>query len=488
MRRVVIGGGGIAGLATAAHLRDLVTPDTEILVLEAGPRLGGNIQTERQDGFIVERGPNGYLDNAPATAALVARIGLDEEVLPADARAARRFIFRDGRLHEIPLSPLRFFGSPVLSARGRARILLEPFARRRPAGVDESVAAFATRRIGGEAARVLVDAMVSGVFAGDVDRLSLASAFPKMAKMEADHGSLVRAMIAAGKTRRREGRRAPRSGGPSGPGGTLTSFRAGLDTFVSRLAEHLSSVRVRVRVECPIRTVSPVPGNPGRWVVETPTDLVEADAVVLATPAPHTAPILERVDPRFGQELRAIPAASLAVVALAYDATSIGADLDGFGFLVPRGQGPRILGCLWDSSLFPGRAPDGRVLLRAMIGGAHDPVAVELGDDALLEAVRKDLATAMGVTSRPSRTWIFRHRLGIAQYDIGHGARLERLRELLEANPGVWLAGSSYHGIAMNACIEKSREQAAAVAAYLAQRRGAGASPSAPRSTASVSA
>ena len=482
MKRIVIGGGGIAGLATALRLRDIAPEGTEILVLESGERLGGNIRTERDAGFTVEWGPNGYLDNAPATAALIERIGLQEEVQPADARAARRFLFRHGRLHELAVSPLRFFASPVLSLQGRLRILGEPFARTKPEGVDETVGAFATRRIGAEAARILVDAMVSGVFAGNVDQLSLASAFPKMAKMEADHGSLVKAMMAAGKSRKRaraEARLGPGAGGepggsgagggPAGPGGTLTSFRGGLDSLVARLGEVLAP---GIRLGTAIRGLERDPES-GAWIVRTGTaggregETIEADAVVLSMPGPHASPLLTALDPGLGAEVGEIPTAPLAVVALTYDANAIGGDPDGFGFLVPRGQGPRILGCLWDSSLFPGRAPKGKVLLRAMIGGAHDPQAVDLPEEELLREVRRDLEASMGLRAAPERSWIFRHRLGIAQYDVGHGARLARIHASLGAHPGLWLAGSSYYGVAMNACIEKAETQAVTIVGYL---------------------
>ena len=537
MKRIVIGGGGIAGLATALRLRDLAPEGTEILVLESGDRLGGNIRTQREDGFTVEWGPNGYLDNVPTTSALIERIGLQEQVQPADERAARRFLFRGGRLHELATSPLKFFGSPVLSLRGRLRILGEPFARPKPPDEDETVGAFASRRIGPEAARILVDAMVSGVFAGNVDRLSLASAFPKMARMEAEHGSLVRAMIAAGRARKRarkqpalakepassnaqalakqpassnaqalakepassnaqapakqpassnaqalanqpasSNEQAPRgSGGPAGPGGTLTSFRDGLDSLIAQLGEVLGpSIRLRTSIQGLERNEAS-----GAWLVRTSvgeaegSETIEADVVVLSMPGQHAASILAPLDPGLGAEVGEIPTAPLAVVALAYEAQTIGGDPDGFGFLVPRGQGPRILGCLWDSSLFPGRAPQGKVLLRAMIGGAHDPTAVDLSDEELLAEVRRDLRITMGLTAEPVRSWIFRHRLGIAQYETGHEARLARIHASLDGHPGLWLAGSSYYGVAMNACIENAERQAMAIVGYLQAQRPA---------------
>jgi oxygen-dependent protoporphyrinogen oxidase len=451
----VVIGGGIAGLATALRIRDRagdVPGGLEVVVLEARDRPGGNIRTDRVDGFTIERGPNGFLDNAPATLDLVRRLGLEHRLQPADAAASRRFIYRNARLHPVPAGPLAFLRSPLLSLPGRLRVFLEPFARARPDDVDETVFDFAARRIGTEAAEVLVDAMVSGVFAGDSRELSLRSSFPKMHGMETEHGGLVRAMVARMRERRARGTgreaaggggsadRNAGAGGPAGPGGTLTSFRAGLDEWLDPLAAELAD---GLRTGAPVTGVARS-GPAGRaWRVDVADDEpIAADAVVLAVPAPAAAPLLTSDTPA----------------------------LDGFGFLVPRGEGPAILGCLWDSSIFPGRAPDGHVLVRAMIGGARDPDAVGQDDYTLLDRVRGDLQATMGVDRTPVMTRIYRWPNGIAQYTVGHGGRLDRIHHRLAELPGLWLAGSSYYGVSMNACIEKSVEQAGEVVGFLGPR------------------
>jgi protoporphyrinogen/coproporphyrinogen III oxidase len=500
VKRVVIVGGGITGLATAVHLRDRaaeVEGGLEVVVLEAEDHPGGNVRTERFDGFTIEQGPNGFLDNAPATLRLVRRLGLERELQRADDDAARRYLYRGGRLHQLPSGPISFLRSPVLSLGGRMRVLAEPFARSRPAERDESVYDFAARRIGPEAAAVLVDAMVSGVFAGNVHELSLQSAFPKMARMESEHGSLVKAMVAGAKQRRAALRRssdesgdsaggeagagAPaRAGGPAGPGGTLTSFRRGLDTLVEGLslaAGDSLTVRTRVagirsgegeagprdRMEARLRSATRV----RRWDVHTAAgDIVDADAVVVAIPAPRAATLLEPLDPALGLAVREIKTAPLAVIALGYGTREAPA-IRGFGFLVPRGTGPRILGCLWDSSIFPGRAPEGRILLRAMIGGAHDPEAVGLDDDALVDRVLTDLRATMDLNADPVLTRIYRWPLGIAQYQVGHQDRLDRIHGRLSQHPGLWVAGSSFYGVSMNACFEKAPLQADEILTFL---------------------
>jgi protoporphyrinogen/coproporphyrinogen III oxidase len=504
MKHVVIVGGGISGLTTALHLKDRssgVPGGIHITVLEASDDPGGNIRTRRKEGFIVERGPNGYLDNVTATAALVRRLGLEGEVRKADESAAKRFLYRNGKLHPLPSGPVSFLFSPVLSPPGRLRVLAEPLARPRPEGVDETIFDFAARRIGREAASVLIDAMVSGVFAGNVRELSLASSFPKMAAMEAEHGGLVKAMLARMKERKaakrdvavKRGRgedveELTRPGGPAGPGGTLTSFRQGMDTLPMALARDLGgavrcgvevagvermhgpgdSVAVRPVGTGPMASPEKSPTSHPSWLIRLASgEALPADAVLLAVPAPRAAPLLQGLDAALASVVSEIRTAPLAVVALAFDAAAMGGAPRGFGFLVPRGTGPRILGCLWDSSIFPGRAPDGKVLLRAMIGGAHDPEANALSDEELEGAVRRDLKAVMGLAAEPLFTRVYRWRLGIGQYTVGHQGRLDRIHTALARNPGLWVAGSSFYGISMNACIEKAGAQAEEILTYL---------------------
>ncbi|MCP4659159.1 MAG: protoporphyrinogen oxidase [bacterium] len=471
MKRTIIIGGGIAGLTTALQLKDRsaeIPGGLEVVVLEAGDRVGGNIRTDRVDGFRVEWGPNGYLDNVPATPALIERLGLEDQLQPADGSAEKRFLYRGGRLHRLPGGPISFLGCGVLSVGGRLRVMMEPFAGARPEGKDETVYEFASRRIGREAASVLVDAMVSGVFAGNVHELSLRSTFPKMAAMEAEHGGLVKAMLAKMRERRaaRKAGATVGGGGPAGPGGTLTSFRDGLEVLTARLAEVLGeSVRLRSRVA----EIAHGDEDSGPWRVTTAAgESLAADAVVVALPAPRAIPMLESLDGELVETVARIPTASLAVVALGYRADELGGPPDGFGFLVPRGEGPRILGCLWDSSIFPGRAPGDRVLVRAMIGGAHDAEAVTLPDEALLDIVRRDLEATMGLNAEPVFERIYRHPLGIGQYLVGHQDLLDRIHRRLRARPGLWVAGSSYYGVSMNSCIEKAGRQVAEILGFLA--------------------
>ncbi len=467
MRRIVVAGGGISGLAIAWAIRRR-DPRADVLVLERSTRTGGNIRTEHVDGYVCEAGPDGFLDNAPDTLQLVHAIGLESRLLPSEDAARRRYIFLNGALREVPTSPGEFVTTPLLSISGKLRVACEPFAPRRGAE-DESIYEFAARRIGHEAASVLVDSMVSGIFAGDSRALSLRACFPKMWQLEDEHGGLVRALIAT--------RRARQKGDAIGaPSGRLTSFTGGMSDLVERLTRKLDDV---IRTSLPVlelRRTSDVQGYRSGWPssgysVAAPRGHLEADTVILAGSSADSAAVLRTFDPVLASALDEIPSAPLAVVCLGYDAAEVARcrALDGFGFLVPRGQDIRILGSLWESSIYPNRAPSGKALLRVMIGGACDPDAVALDDRELVGAVRRDLARTMGLACEPEFTRIIRHRRGIPQYVKGHLARMRRIETLLQVHPGLFLAGNSYRGVSLNACVSEAEHIAERVLRQVAE-------------------
>lgn len=468
MSRIVVTGAGIAGLSVAREIRRQ-SPGTEVVVLEARNRIGGNIRTETIDGYLCEWGPDGFLDNAPATLQLVQELGLSATLLPSRDSARRRFIFRHGHLHEVPLAPTAFLTSNLLSLRGRLRVVGEPFARPAPRH-DESIYEFASRHIGREAADVLVGSMVSGIFAGDAHELSLKAAFPKMAEMEAAHGSLFRAMLA----RRHE---RARDNGVGAPAGKLHSFMGGMEELPRALAASLGgAVRLESKATglCPRRACSPEkcawPVGARAFTVRAGGRSIEADAVILAGPASESAQLIHPFDPQFASLLGRIATAPLAVVCLGYDEATITTErgpLDGFGFLVPPQEGPRILGALWESSIYAGRAPQGKALIRVMIGGATDGDAVDLDDAQLIDIARHDLERTMGIRTAPELARVVHHRVGIPQYTIGHSGRLGRIASLLTNYPGLFLAGNSYRGVSINSCIEDAPAIASRVVDHL---------------------
>jgi oxygen-dependent protoporphyrinogen oxidase len=457
MKRIVIAGGGIAGLSIAFALQKRA-PAAHILLLERAPRTGGNIRTEQIDGYICEAGPNGFLDNAPETWRLIRDLKLESRVLASSDTARRRFIVRRERLREVPTSPRSLLTTSAVSARAKVRIAMEPFARSRVED-DESIFEFAARHIGTEAADTLVGSMVSGMFAGDPRALSLRACFPRMRQMEDQHGSLVRAMLA--------GRRTRKTGATPLPAGRLTSFTAGMSELIGALTGALGG---SIRTSTGVRVLWPQPGAAGReYVVATSGGAIQADAMVLAGSSADSAALVRGFDPALANLLSGIPSAPLAVVCAGYPAAAIEKTclLNGFGFLVPRREPFRILGAVWESSVYSNRAPAGKALLRVMVGGALDRGAVALTDHQLLEIVRRDLAGIMGVTERPEFVRIIRHTRGIPQYVTGHLTRLREIDERLRAFPGLFLAGNSYRALSMNACIAEADGIADAVLTHL---------------------
>jgi oxygen-dependent protoporphyrinogen oxidase len=332
------------------------------------------------------------------------------------------------------------------------RVLAEPFIAPHLLGEDESVAEFARRRLGGQALETLIEPMAAGVFAGDPDKLSLESCFPRIHELETRYGGLVKAMLRLRWERFRNGNQAAMS---AGPGGILTSFDTGVQALVEVLAER-SSEELHLSAEVESLAYR-------HWKFELAVKAggtrsqYEADAVVVAAPAYAAGAMLRGLDGALAAELGAIPYAPVAVAALGYEADAMDQPLEGFGFLVPRLEGRRILGALWDSSVFPGRAPSGKSLIRVMVGGARQPELARLPEDELLALVRGELNELMGVSAQPFLARVFSHERGIPQYLKGHGQLLERLSRRLANLPGLHLNSNAYRGVSLNDCVLQSR-------------------------------
>lgn len=440
--RAIIIGGGVTGLC-AAHYAAAAFGREGILLLEASDYVGGQTRTDHSQGFSCDWGPNGFLDREPATLEWVDGLGVRDRLIHCDQSAARRFILKGGRLHEV-VAPPKFFLSPLMSIRGRARLCCEPLVPAKRDDAPESIWNFAARRIGREAADMMVSPMVSGIFGGDAKALSLAHCFPRMAAMERDYGGLVKALIAA--------KRRDKSASPLGPRGALTSFDGGIGFLPGVVTAQLGDrVRTHAKVKC-------IAKSGAAWRVELETgETFETQSVLVALPAHAAARITASLDADLSAALAAIPYADMAVVCAGYPREKIDHDLRGFGFLVPRNQGQRVLGCLWTSSLFPQYAPDGQVQFRIMYGGATDPAAVALSDNELLECVRREVHPVMRIACDPEFLTIYRHRPGIPQYTLGHDRRLDALAEAERRHPGLVFAGNAYRGVGLNDCVLSAR-------------------------------
>jgi len=435
MKRVAIVGGGISGLTVAYAL--FSSPPFEIMVLEADSRPGGKIWTDRVDGFLCEKGPNGFLDNRPKTLELCGSLGI--KPLRSNENARKRYIFSDERLNLLPESVKDFMKSKILSLPGKFRIAYELIAPKGPE--EESVAQFVIRRLGREALERLIDPMVSGVFAGDPYKLSIKSCFPRIKELEQEYGSLIRAMIKLQKAKKKV---AP------APGGTLTSFEDGIQTLTDALAEKLSG-KLQLGI-----SVKGLERSGSLYQLQTSKGIIEADIVILATPAYISSEILRDFDKELSQILSDIPYPPVSVVCFGYRRQKVENPLKGFGFLIPHKERRRILGTLWDSSIFPNRAPEGYVLLRTMAGGAQSPEIAMLDDERLINTVLDELSSILKLKADPEMVRIYRWEKAIPQYVVGHGKKLGLITKRLKLHPDLYITGNAYRGIGINDCVENS--------------------------------
>lgn len=450
---VAIVGGGITGLAAAQRLAERGLP---FLLLEAQGRLGGKIRTEMVDGFVLEGGPDCFLSTKPAGPALCRALGIEGRLQGTDPAFARAFVKRRGRLHELPdgmsgLVPSRvlpLLATPLLSPLGRLRAALEPLVPARRNEGDETIASFASRRLGRESYEWLVEPLLSGIYAGDGRELSLEATFPQLAAMEREHGSLLRAMV----TRRRSG------------GGTVRSPfvtpRGGLGEIVEAIASRLprESLRLGAAVEA-------VEGGGGEFLLRLAGgETVSTETVLLTVPAFACAKVLAPFDAELARVLSEIPFVSTATVSLAFPASVVPRRLDGYGYVSPRAEGGPLVACTWTSNKFPGRVPAAHVLVRLFFGRAGMDEVVGREDEELLGLARRELETLFGISAPPSLARVFRWPRGMPQYTVGHRERLVRIDRLLERHPGLHLAGCSYRGVGIPDCIASGWRAADALA------------------------
>jgi len=461
MKKAIIIGGGISGLATAWLLRskaEAAGKELEISLLEKDQRVGGKIWSIKSDGYTCEWGPNGFLDSKPQTLDLCKAIGVEGELHRSNDNARKRFIFSGGELHRLPEGGPSFLKSGLISWPGKLRLALEPtpFIASAPVGTDESLADFGRRRLGKEALDKLIAPMVSGIFAGDPETMSLVSCFPRIAELEREYGGLVRAMIMLAKKKKQDVAAGKVVSSAAGPGGVLTSFRDGIQSLSDALSDSLGGI-----VKPGMAVTAVEKGGSARYRVKcSDGSEQEADLVIVAAPAFTAAEMLSGLDAALSGVLRQIPYASMTVICFGYERDRIAHPLDGFGYLIPKKEGRSTLGTLWDSSMFENRAPDGKVLLRSMMGGACFPEYVTLSDDEVESRVKKDLKAIMKIEAEPSFVRIFRHPQAIPQYTVGHGKRLEALDAQLKSHPGLILTGNSYRGIGLNDCVAAAQRAA----------------------------
>ncbi len=442
----------MSGLSLAVHLKRL-KPEWELSVLESESRPGGKAWTVQEDGFRVEFGVNGVLDNKPHTLELAGMVGA--EILYSNDAARRRYVVKKGRLVKLPESPKEFLTSSLLTLEGKLRVVMETIIPRGDVEKDESLASFARRRLGKEAFQYLIDPMASGIFAGDPEKLSLKSCFPRIHELEMQYGSLIRAMIKLQKEAKKEGK----SGPGAGPGGKLTSFRNGMGELVNACAHELGD---SLHTDT---TVSGIERENGLWKVELEGGRhEEATHLVLAAPAGVCASLMKNVNPGLMPLLKSISYPPIAVVAFAFETSRLPRPLDGFGFLCPWVEQRKILGALWDSSVFKFRSPDGYSLIRVLAGGARRPEVAGYRKERLVDTVLKELKDIMGISVKPETMWLHVWPHAIPQYQIGYSSLLDCIEKERKKTPNLFFRCNWVGGVSLNDCVANSKALAHSLA------------------------
>ena len=439
---VLIVGAGISGLVCAHSLRK---SGIDAHIIEASPRPGGMIRSERIDGYLLELGPQSF-SSTPQLADLCRDLGIENELVTAPPRAPR-FLVIDGQLKQAPLSPPAFFTSSLFSARTKWSIFRDVLSRSVPPEGDESVAAFIRRKFSAELLDKLVGPFVSGIYAGDAEKLSLRAAFPQLHEAERSAGSIIRGMLRAAKSKPVPKHKP-----------ALQSLRDGNETLIRALAANLGTA---LRTEVSVKEIQRI--NTGKASSYEATlnasgspEQIVADNLVIATPTQSSANLLRGIHPNLASALASIEYAPVTVVSLGYPKSAVGRSLDGFGFLIPRSEKLRTLGTVWNSSLFPLRAPEGNALLTSFIGGATDPQAVSLAPDELVALVHKEIAPLLQIRQAPTFSNVTLYPRALPQYNLGHSQRVAALQKLSIDFPGLWLAGNYLRGPAIGACVEQA--------------------------------
>ena len=455
-RDAVIVGAGISGLTVAWFLR---RAGMSVAVLDPGDAPGGTMQTVTDGGWMVETGPNSALETTPLFGEMFEELGIAGERLYADAAADRRYIVRDSHLHPLPMSPGAFLRSSLWSMKGKLRLLKEPFVGR--AAGEETVAQFVRRRLGDEFLEYAINPFVAGVYAGDPAALSVRAAFPKLYALEKRYGGLIRGTVLGARERKGRAEKAKDRA-------RMLSFRRGMQTFPIALGR---SIGDDLRLQCAATSVErkSSPGEGAGFIVRYrrggEAGSIESPSVVIAVPAYIAANFVRPFSEPLAGALGRISYPPVAEVFLGFPVSAMGRPLDGFGYLVPAREQRSILGTIWSSALFPGRAPAGYVALTTFVGGARQPLIAGLDDGELRRTVGAELRSLMGVKGDPVYVKIVRWEKAIPQYTLGHLELMERIGEIERQVRGLYLCGNYRGGIAVGDCLASGESLARRIAA-----------------------
>ncbi len=469
MKHIVIVGGGIAGLSAAYYLSQQTQAAGRISLLERADYWGGKLITERVpfDGgqFVIEGGPDTFVATKPWGIRLCRELGIADRLRGTNPEIKKTYLLKNARLHELPggltmMIPTEFgpmIRTGLLSWPAKARMGLDFILPAARANGDETLGAFVTRRLGRAAYETLIEPLMSGIYAGDGDRLSLQSTFPYLRDLELEHGGLVKGALALRKERMRKAHANGVSPAlTTGPRSIFLTPLTGLAEIVEALVQYLERAGVVLRLRTAVQGARRT--SHGYRILLSQGETIAADGIVLATPAYAAADLVEGFAPDLAAELRPIEYASTATVTLAFREADLPHPLDGYGYVIPRREGRKALACTWTSTKFPHRAPAGYALLRVFIGRAGQEEEIPWEAAGLLEIAREELSLTMGISAEPRLARVYRWEKAMPQYNLGHPERLQRIERFLTAYHGLALAGNAYQGIGIPDCIHSGEK------------------------------
>lgn len=443
--KIAVVGGGISGISAAFLLQNLKKEsgrEIKISLFEKNIRWGGSINTSYENGFTIEAGPNGFLDSKPHTLNLIESAGLSEKLLPSNDLARKRYIMRGGVLHRLPENPPAFLKSSLLSFPGKMRILSEFFIKRSELE-DESVADFARRRLGEEALDYLIGPMVSGIFAGDPEKMSLRSSFPVIRNLELEYGGLFKGMF------KKKGKKS----GPAGPGGVLTSYKDGLTKMILDLIDKLDQIDKHLNVD-----IFSLKKDNNKFILETSDGDFSFDKIVFTIPSYGLSSIIKSYDEDIAKALSNINYAPAFVIGFIFKENDVDDPLDGFGYLIPHKENRKILGALYDSSIFPERSRAGYKMIRVIMGGDKNRWILEKSEEDLVSMAYNDIKETLKIKSEPYIYKSFRWDRAIPQYYLGHYKIVEAVEKFCLINKGIYVGGNILYGVGINDCTRRSYE------------------------------
>jgi protoporphyrinogen/coproporphyrinogen III oxidase len=468
MKKIIIIGGGIAGLAAAYRIqRDISAgAQLECALFEGGDRFGGKISTEKAEGFVIERGPDSFISQKPAAIQLCKQLGIEDHLVGTNPETPNTYVYTGGKLVTMPdglslMIPTKFLPfalTPLFSLKGKIRMAFDLLIPKKADEGDESLASFVRRRMGEEALRKMAEPMLAGIYASDPETMSIGSTFPMFVETERKYRSLILGMLARKKAMLLSSKNRPAS-----KFSLFVTLKHGLGEMVEAVIKQSPDIQFQSEAR-----VESITGKEGDWsVCLEGGGEYKAQAIILSTPGHITARLLQPIAPRAAEILQKIKYVSTATVTLGYKKDGFSHALDGFGFVVPKCEGRSILACTWTSSKFPHRAPEGYVMLRCYLGGALREDIAEKDEQTMAALVKQDLKEIMGIVEEPVFCKVFHNRKSNVQYQVNHSSHIDTLMQELDNFPGLFLAGSAYRGIGIPDCIQNGTESAESTIQFL---------------------